>query len=234
MDIVVMLGAALMPAILLWLYIWRKDPKPEPLWWMLKATLTGIVICVPVGFVEMVMMNTLFGGRENPASITDAIAEAFTVPALTEESFKLLALWHILRKNPHFDEHFDGIVYAVCVGLGFAMAENVSYVFESEEWLKVAVMRALLSVPGHYAFAILMGYYYSVYHFVNRSLKNAVCVLLVPVMAHGIYDGIVMSSSVNPYLGTVCFMVLIWFCIKMHKMAKSKVLVLIDRDNAEA
>ena len=158
--------------------------------------------------------------------------QAFVVAALPEESFKLLALWLVLRKNPYFDEHFDGIVYAVCVGLGFAAVENIFYVFSEEEWVSVAISRALLAVPGHYAFAILMGYYYSVYHFVDHSPKVAACILLVPIAAHGVYDALAMSGLVNPYIGGLSFFVLIWFCVKMHKVAKTKVMALIDKDNS--
>jgi RsiW-degrading membrane proteinase PrsW (M82 family) len=136
----------------------------------------------------------------------------------------------VLRKNPYFDEHFDGIVYAVCVGLGFAGIENVLYVFSQENWVSTAIVRSLLAVPGHYAFAILMGYYYSIYHFVDHSPKVAACVLLVPVFAHGVYDALAMSGLVNPVIGGISFLVLIYFCVKMHKVAKTKVLALIDKD----
>lgn len=158
--------------------------------------------------------------------------QAFVVAALPEESFKLLALWLVLRKNPYFDEHFDGIVYAVCVGLGFAAIENIFYVFSEEEWVTVAISRALLAVPGHYAFAILMGYYYSVYHFVDHTPKVAACILLVPVAAHGVYDALAMSGLVNPYIGGLGFFVLIWFCVKMHKVAKGKIIAMIEKDNS--
>ena len=129
-----------------------------------------------------------------------------------------------------FDEHFYGIVYAVCIGLGFAAFENIGYIFKSDEWLTVAISRALLAVPGHYAYAVLMGYYYSVYHFVDRSPKIAVCMLLVPVIAHGIYDAIAMSGMVNEYIGTLSFFVLSYFCIKMHKFANKKIVAQIERD----
>ena len=135
-----------------------------------------------------------------------------------------------MRKNPYFDEHFDGIVYAVCVGLGFAALENIMYVFSEEDWVSTAIVRALLAVPGHYAFAILMGYYYSVYHFVDHSPKVAACVLLVPILAHGAYDAIAMSGMINQYIGGLSFFVLIYFCVKMHKVAKTKVLALIKKD----
>lgn len=230
MNILIPLAAAILPAILLLLYIWKKDPQKEPTSQLIKAVSWGVAICIPVAILESGIDAYLFG-TEDASSIMDTTVKAFLVAALPEEAFKLLALWLILRKNPYYDEHFDGIVYAVCVGLGFAAIENIFYVFgEGEDWMGVAVTRALLAVPGHYAFAILMGYYYSLYHFVNHSPKVAVCILLVPVLAHGIYDALALSGTVNPYIGGLCFFVLIWFCIKMHKVARTKVVALIKKD----
>jgi len=234
MSIFIALSAALLPAILLWLYIWKKDPQPEPTSWMVKAVVWGVTICIPVSVIEMGLESLLFGVGGSPSTLIGTTAMAFFVAALPEESFKLLALWLVLRKNPFFDEHFDGIVYAVCIGLGFAAIENVFYVFSEEEWVSVAITRALLAVPGHYAFAILMGYYYSVYHFVDQSPKVAACILIVPVAAHGVYDALAMSGLVNTYIGGMSFFILIWFCVKMHKVAKAKVLALIETDKKES
>lgn len=230
MNALLTLTAALLPAILLWIYIWKQDPQPEPTSWLVKAVLWGIGICIPVAILEMGIEVVYFGNEGQPSSLIGTTIQAFVVAALPEETFKLLTLWIVLRKNPYFDEHFDGIVYAVCVGLGFAAMENVFYVFSEEEWVSVAITRALFAVPGHYAFAILMGYYYSVYHFVDHSTKITICVLLVPVMAHGVYDALAMSGLVNPYIGGISFFVLIYFCVKMHKVAKSKVLALLQKD----
>ena len=231
MNILILIAAALLPVLLLFLYIWKKDPQKEPTSQLVKAVVCGVVICIPVAILESGIEAFLFGTGGGPSNIIDTTIVAFFVAALPEEACKLFALWLILRKNPYFDEHFDGIVYAVCVSLGFAAIENVFYVLGEEEgWISVAISRALLAVPGHYAFAILMGYYYSVYYFVNHSPKAAVCILLVPVLAHGIYDALAMSGLVNPYIGVLCFFVLVWFCIKMHKMASTKVIALIMKD----
>ena len=227
----IMLAAAILPAAMLWLYIWKKDSQPEPTSWLVKAVLLGIGICIPVVIVEIGIEMFLYSVGIVPTNLVGTTMQAFVVAAIPEEAFKLLALWLILRKNPYFDEHFDGIVYAVCVGLGFAAIENVFYILGEEEWMSVAISRALLAVPAHYAFAILMGYYYSVYHFVDHSTKNAICILLVPVMAHGIYNAIALSGSVNPFIGGVSFFVLLFFCIKMHKVAKAKMLEQIREDS---
>ena len=230
MELFFVLAASLLPAILLLLCIWKKDPQKEPTSQLVKAVVYGVAICIPVAILEGSIDAWLFGPRE-ASSIIDTTIQAFFVAALPEEACKLLVLWLVLRKNPYFDEHFDGIVYAVCVGLGFAAIENVFYVLgEGEGWMSVAVTRALLAVPGHYAFAILMGYYYSVYHFVDHSSKIAACVLLVPVLAHGIYDALALSGTVNPFVGVLGFFVLIYFCIRMHKFANRKVIALIKKD----
>lgn len=223
-----MLVAALLPALILFLYIWRRDAaQPEPFRWLFRALLAGAGLCIPVALVEMVISNYLFpvGG---PTTLFGTTVQAFFVAAVPEECAKLLALWLVLCKNPYFDERFDGIVYAVCVGLGFAAIENVSYVFQSGEgWATVAAMRALLAVPGHYAFAILMGFYYSIYHFIDPSRKNAVKILLLPILAHGVYDSLAMSGSVDPVAGGLSFIVLIYFCIKLQKLAQRKVETLV-------
>ena len=125
MDFIFLLTAALLPAILLWLYIWKKDPQPEPTFWLVKAVICGMAICVPVAFFEMLIQTVFWGVDGEPITLIGSTMQAFVVAALPEESFKLLALWLVLRKNPYFDEHFDGIVYAVCVSLEFAAVENI-------------------------------------------------------------------------------------------------------------
>lgn len=227
------IAAALLPALILFLYTWKSDPHKEPFRPMCKAFLLGVAICLPVATVEQYVQEYLFGPGGSASTLFGSTVEAFFVAALPEESAKLLALWLVLRRNRYFDEYFDAIVYAVCVGLGFAAVENVFYVLGDENWFSVAVTRAFLAVPGHYAFAVLMGYYYAMNHFVKRSPRNAVRILLVPVLAHGVYDAIALSGSVSPLMGGISFFVLVFFCIKMHKNANAKMTQLIARDMSD-
>ena len=225
-----MIAAAVLPAILLGIYIWRKDPHPEPFKWVWRAFLAGVAICLPVAFLEQYIQTMLFSGGE-PTTLFGSTTMAFFVAAMPEEGAKLLALWLLLRRNPEFDEDFDCIVYAVFVSLGFATIENIGYVIMSGEgWISTAVMRAFLSVPGHYAFGILMGFYYAIYHFVEPSDRNAAKVFLVPFLAHGVYDSIAMSGSVNPIAASVCMLVLIYFCIKLQRAAQRKINDLINKN----
>ena len=232
MEFLIILIVALLPAALLWWYIWKRDQKKEPTKLLVKATCYGVLICFPIALVEILISTILFGPDGQPTTLIGTTANAFLVAAIPEETFKLLALWLILRKNPYFDEHFDGIVYAVCVGLGFAGFENILYLFQNiENWMSIAFFRSLMAVPGHYAFAILMGFYYSKFHFVDHSRRTAVMILVAPVLAHGLYDALLMTSMVNAVLGGLCFIITVVLLCRLHVYARKKVFSMIDTDN---
>ena len=98
MNIALSLTVALLPAILLLLYIWKKDPQKEPTGQLVKAVLWGVAICIPIGFVELGIQEVLFGGKM-PTDLWGSTAQAFLLAAVPEEAAKLFALWMILRKN---------------------------------------------------------------------------------------------------------------------------------------
>ena len=230
MEFLIIIAAALLPAILLWGYIWKMDRKKEPTSLLIKATCYGVLICLPVAMMESMISGVLFG-EGGPTTLFGTTVDAFMVAAIPEELFKLFALHRILKNNPYFDEHFDGIVYAVCVGLGFAGLENILYLFDNaDDWLSVAFLRSLMAVPGHYAFAVLMGYYYSMYHFVNRSRKTKAMILVAPVLAHGLYDALLMTASVNAALGGICFCGAVYLTYRLHIYARKKVLAMVNTD----
>lgn len=145
-------------------------------------------------------------------------------------------LWLVLRNNRYFDEHFDGIVYATCIGMGFAGLENVMYLFQSEgEWIYTGVVRALFSIPGHFFFAILMGYFYSRAHFSKETLqkgKYALLALLAPVVAHGIYDSILMVQNVLPEIAGIFTIALLYFLNKLRKRTSEYMTHLLSKDNS--
>ena len=227
-----MLILAVLPSVLLWLYVYKRDPIPEPGRLLLKAFIYGMVSCIPIVIVEAFLMPIISIFGEN---VIGSTLKAFFVAALPEEGFKLLALWLILRNNPYYDEHYDGIVYSVCVGLGFATVENLGYVLGSGD-LMVALSRAFLAVPLHYACAVLMGYYYSVYHFADRSDRVKWSILLVPILVHGIYDAIAFLPSVpsvHPGLSGIVMIALCLFCIKVHQYCKKQIDKQLAKDDQD-
>jgi RsiW-degrading membrane proteinase PrsW (M82 family) len=208
---------ALIPAVILGWWIYKKDSaQPEPPQMLAKAFLYGVgstfVTLVITSFMSMmgVMVYEL-------GSFAGAVSTALFAAALPEEIAKLLMLWLFLRKNPFYDEYFDGIVYAACVGLGFAGTENVLYLLQSEDWLGTGIVRGITAVPAHFAIACAMGYFYSKRHFGDRSRFTACCVLAVPVLIHWVYDALAFSEGIFPALSVVInvlFVVLIWIVYK--------------------
>lgn len=215
--------AAIAPVVvLLWQILKRDSANPEPPKMLMKAFFYGMVSTV-VTFIflpvtEMIGDITMLD--DNPLAL--AFKQAFFSAALPEEGAKLLMLWLLLRNNPYFDERFDGIVYAVCVGMGFAAVENVLYLFNNyDSWLSVGIARALFAVPGHFFDAVIMGYYYSYYHFgTRRNPATKALILAAPVVAHGIYDGILFSYDIDDGVAVVALILFLIFFNRLKKTGR--------------
>lgn len=216
---------AVLPAIVLITYIYIVDKKQrEPISQILKGFLFGIVSAFVAVFLALFLADyNLY--TDTFANVIDAGRTALFGAALPEEAAKLFMLWLLVRKNKYFDEHIDGIVYAVAISMGFAAFENVLYLIDNyEEWVSVGLMRAVLSVPGHYAFAVLMGYYYSkIYFGISNSFKDKAMILLAPIIVHTIFDWLLFSISITPALAGILFIIFIIFVIKMHQYANARI-----------
>src|SRR5678810_1209678 len=103
-----------------------------------------------------------------------------------EEFSKFVFVRGVLYRNSHFNEPFDGIVYSVMVGMGFATFENIMLV--SEGGFGVGIMRMFTAVPAHAGFAVLMGYFLGKAKFEHRKGYYALYALGVATLFHGAYD----------------------------------------------
>lgn len=234
MENYIIILTALLPIFILVYYIYHKDKKSlEPTEQLVKAFLFGI-LSVPVSFCLSITLGIIGLYPVEPTSLLGSISTAFFGAAIPEEIAKFFMLWLLLRKNPYFDEKMDGIVYAVCVSLGFAALENIMYLFSNAEtYLSVGIARALFAVPGHYCFGILMGYYYSLAKFYPKApKKNKVLILLAPIIVHGLYDSILFIINVTPAISGVLLIVFLVFCHKMWKYGSRSIDEHLKRDNS--
>lgn len=236
MTTILIIALALLPIGVLGFYINYKDKeKPEPTKLLLKAFFFGVLsvfvsLCISTPFKVMGLFS------DTMANIWDGLSTAFFGAAIPEEIAKFLMLWLVLRNNKYFDEKMDGIVYAVCVSLGFAALENLMYLFQNAEtFISVGIVRALISVPGHFCFGVLMGYYFSLARFSPISQKrNYTLTLVAPILVHGIFDALLFISNVTPAIGGIILIVFLVFCRKMWKYASKKVAEHLHRDRCEA
>ena len=101
-----------------------------------------------------------------------------------------------------------------------AALENVLYVAESG--LRTAVMRALLSVPGHFFFAVYMGIYLGEAKVCERSGQRRrrgyylLCSLAVPVLLHGFWD--FDLSIPSPWATVVFYVFVLAFFLRANRL----------------
>jgi RsiW-degrading membrane proteinase PrsW (M82 family) len=154
----------------------------EPLWLLAIAFILGAVNL----YLDINILEYLLSSKDVQNNFLSTGIEALTVSS-TEEILKFLVVMLIIYPNKYFDEPFDGIVYSVFVGMGFATAENLTFVLQGSASL--AVMRMLSAVPAHFVFAVIMGYYLGK----AKSNKKAqllfiVLSILMPIIFHALYD----------------------------------------------
>lgn len=227
-ELTIKLIAALAPAIILAIQMVRRDGmRPEPKRWLLGAAGLGIVAGLAVILIGLFVLKPV-----EIDSFFAAFYDAFVCAALPEEAMKLCMLGIIANRCKHFDEYFDGIVYAVCIGMGFAGFENILYLFGEDEWLTIGISRALLAVPAHYFFAVIMGTFYALSYFDKRNHKlYKSMAFLVPVIAHGMYDFLCFSIALDENL---CLYILVAFfvCFKwIRKYAKQLIESILNLDS---
>ena len=225
-------AVALLPVFILGWWIYRKDSlRPEPLRMLYKAFFYG-VLSTGISLLISTLMGSVGLFVYDLGTFKGAVSTALLAAAVPEEIAKLTMLWLFLRKNPYYDEYFDGIVYAACVGLGFAGAENILYLLQSEDWMVTGIMRGLSAVPAHFSMACAMGYFYSKRHFGDRSPLTMVCILAVPIIFHWVWDALAFSEVVNPAWSvpiSILFVVLIFY---LYKSTMRRINALHKRDQA--
>lgn len=234
---------AVAPSIVLFAIIFTKDKADkEPLSLLLRLFAFGALSCIPAALIETLLsgaVHNIFGD-----GLIYTIIDNFFVIALTEEGLKFLIMFWVTDKNKNFNSLFDGLVYAACVSLGFATLENILYVVQNG--VSVAIMRAIMSVPGHFFFAVMMGYYYSYYH-INKLAKMGedyyykngyipmikqapafsykpmlALSIIIPVAIHGFYDFALTMQNVFFILAVIGLVVFLYiFCFKrINSMSK--------------
>ena len=187
---------AVLPGLFLIFLIYRMDKiEKEPLGLLCILFLLGAVSTLPIAFLES-CLDDLVVSLVSPRSVVYLIIENFLIIALFEEVGKFFVLERCSWGNPNFNFLFDGVVYAVCTGMGFAIAENILYV--TRYGFETAIIRMLTALPAHLIFAIFMGHYYGLskkaeiigdrktYSYARKMA------LIVPVLIHGVCD--VMAS----------------------------------------
>ena len=224
MDIV-LLASALIPAIVLMVYVYSRDKvEREPAGLVARVFFIGAASGIVAGIVESILIDTLEALL--PAGMLLLVIEYFICVAAVEELCKFASL-NTVKKNPAFDYVFDAVVYSVAAALGFAALENVFYVFDGG--LETALMRAILSVPGHAADGVVMGVFYGIarrheLHGRKGAAKVHYCLaILLPTIEHGFYDmALSMESDFMAFVAIIFDLVFVIVAFVLVKRTAAK------------
>ena len=184
--------AALIPAAILFVRIYQLDHiEKEPRRLLGKLVLFGALAAVPAALAQLLLARAA-GAALGRSTVWYLLLDNFVIVACSEELAKLLPVRLAAWDHPAF-------VYSVSSALGFAAVENILYVLQSD--LRTAVSRAILSVPGHFFFAVSMGLLLSrakqaeCCGQLRRRRVLALLALAVPTLLHGLWDFLLAAGS---------------------------------------
>ncbi|HZW98396.1 MAG TPA: PrsW family glutamic-type intramembrane protease, partial [Bacillota bacterium] len=124
----ILIIASILPALYLMLRVYRLDRiEKEPPYLLFALFRLGILATVIAMVLEWIGSSILQSYVEEETLLYNAIMY-FIIVAFSEEGAKYFLLKRRTWNDPNFNYTFDGIVYAVFVSLGFALAENIMYV----------------------------------------------------------------------------------------------------------
>ncbi len=189
----VVIGFALFPAAMLAAFLVSHYRKRMG-WRLIVRTLSlGVISAMLVLSVTRVIgWSTSFAAP----GYEGAMAGAFIGAAIPEELAKFLLLYFVVREHKDCDSGGDLFCAAMLMGLGFAGLENVLYLLRSgDDWVGLGLMRGVLSVPAHTVFGGLMGLFAANAFRGRAPVLNWTLALIVPVLAHGLYDFPLMMWS---------------------------------------
>ncbi len=227
-----MIALAVIPSIILFIIVWRNDKtEKEPVSLLLKLFAFGaltIISAVLIGQTGALLLQMALP----ETSLVYMFIDNFFLTALVEEGGKYFVLKKSTWKHPAFNFTFDAVVYSVCASLGFATLENIIYLIDGD--LGTAVLRGLLSVPGHVSYAIFMGYYYgmakqaSVKGDESQKKNYLAKALWIPVILHGFYDFCLTTE----YIILILFIVVFEVILSIVAIKKVRKLSVADRSIA--
>ncbi|MGI6344187.1 MAG: PrsW family glutamic-type intramembrane protease [Bacillota bacterium] len=188
----------------------RDVYEREPRVLLVRLFLHGVLITIPAAVIG-VLAAGLLEGLVSSQSPLYLLVENFIFIALVEEGLKYWVVRRQAYHHPAFNEPYDGMLYAIFASLGFAALENILYV--AQGGTRVAVARALLSVPAHALFASTMGYFLGRARFARTARREEQMLraaLVLPVLLHGVYDLLLSTGNVSLMWGIVPFSLAMW------------------------
>lgn len=224
------LCAVLPAAILMWFLYGRGKGLNISFKNVRTAFLLGIAATIIVSLIVI------------PFNIEKTFFGTLWKSAFPEELTKMAIMLVLLRRF-RCSNLIDVLVICGSVGLGFACIENLFYVLLKSNWIIVSIYRAITSVPGHFFYAFIMGYFiYKALNVANtQKTKIALLALAfaIPTIIHWLFNvnrTIVKSSTfiLLDYIKAIPILIIVFIVIKKaRKEAISKQQIISNNTEIE-
>jgi RsiW-degrading membrane proteinase PrsW (M82 family) len=212
-----LIASSFIPALFIAVFFYLMDKNKEPLYYLVRAFAAGMfsVLLLIVLIVILPAIELVHGPDRN------ALIEAFYNAGFKEELAKMILLLLSTYRARHFDEWYDGILYGVLVGLGFAFVENIKYFYEyfdSNGWF-VIVGRTLFSMPLHALLGGIMGYFIGKSKFSRGPdrFQWLLLALIIPVLVHGLFNFSLTVLVINLKWLILPIVFLLWVRVLAYK-----------------
>ncbi len=181
-------------AALLWV-VWRTDKSREPVPWVVGTALLGVVLGLGAFWLRAAVGRfTHLDVEVRVAGQAMALVYMFAFYAPVGEAAKVAACWPAFRSR-HFDEPYDGVVYASAAALGFATVESALVLYSHTTSVGLWIARTLLALPAHVFFAAAWGWGLGRARQLREPGAQFPMLFLVAVAGHGFYAHIVYGRG---------------------------------------
>ncbi len=210
--------SALLPALIVALVFYLLDRNKEPLGPMIRAFLLG---CLASVLVDVLHLALRLPGALLDGTVRSSLSTAFVAAGFMEEMVKLAVL-AVVCFWKDFDEWYDGILYGVLIGLGFAFVENLLYFFTflQSDGFGLVLRRSVLCMPMHALACGMMGFFLARAKFSPARRRAPLLVLAglsSAVLVHGLYDFVLMASQLHVQWLAAGIVTAAWFGVLRMK-----------------
>jgi len=187
---------AVLPSILVSIYIARKDLFPEPKSVIAASILFGFLIFIPHFIFFSIIGNFYWDYLDGLDTLfQQEVVINFFQAAFVEEALKYLVFLFLIVRFNAFNEPMDAIVYGVSISLGFSLMETL-------DWANIILqdqgpMMALSNVQArswtsntmHAGCGMIMGlilskaFFHKGYNFLKLFFA-----LFIPILVHACYN----------------------------------------------
>lgn len=147
-SILVWLVLCAVPSVLWLRFIWRVPPERDPAYAVWGTAAFGMALAIGASFLHHFVVR-LTGLEEQVATFgaPGGLAFMLVFSSPLAEGSKVAAAWPAFRSS-HFDEEFDGILYATAAATGFAVGQ-AAFAFVTTPLTIDSTLRTLLLVVAH-------------------------------------------------------------------------------------